>query len=117
MVRRPPRSTLFPYTTLFRSNRGASGRAGSCATGCAADRVAGESGRRSSEPGNAIATATGTRSQRRASVSEVSHADVQLLPQRVADPCTVLHGDVGPAGSIYQGADAAADSAGEDCRA
>src|SRR5260221_8201418 len=22
MIRRPPRSTLFPYTTLFRSNRG-----------------------------------------------------------------------------------------------
>src|SRR5256886_3870408 len=25
MIRRPPRSTLFPYTTLFRSNRGISG--------------------------------------------------------------------------------------------
>src|SRR2546425_1438397 len=24
MIRRPPRSTLFPYTTLFRSNRGGS---------------------------------------------------------------------------------------------
>src|SRR3989454_7013147 len=27
MIRRPPRSTLFPYTTLFRSDRGASPRA------------------------------------------------------------------------------------------
>src|SRR2546430_8784815 len=26
MIRRPPRSTLFPYTTLFRSHRGATGR-------------------------------------------------------------------------------------------
>src|SRR2546426_7661580 len=26
MIRRPPRSTLFPYTTLFRSRRGAAGR-------------------------------------------------------------------------------------------
>src|SRR3712207_7877861 len=26
MIRRPPRSTLFPYTTLFRSVRGDSGR-------------------------------------------------------------------------------------------
>src|SRR3712207_7739926 len=26
MIRRPPRSTLFPYTTLFRSPRGAAGR-------------------------------------------------------------------------------------------
>src|SRR5689334_24360510 len=25
MIRRPPRSTLFPYTTLFRSNRGYGG--------------------------------------------------------------------------------------------
>src|SRR3970040_2850246 len=25
MIRRPPRSTLFPYTTLFRSSRGGSG--------------------------------------------------------------------------------------------
>src|SRR5258708_17941924 len=25
MIRRPPRSTLFPYTTLFRSAKGASG--------------------------------------------------------------------------------------------
>src|SRR6266496_5419956 len=28
MIRRPPRSTLFPYTTLFRSHRGAGGRPG-----------------------------------------------------------------------------------------
>src|SRR5437899_8571634 len=26
MIRRPPRSTLFPYTTLFRSRKGRSGR-------------------------------------------------------------------------------------------
>src|SRR2546423_7314917 len=28
MIRRPPRSTLFPYTTLFRSPRAGSARAG-----------------------------------------------------------------------------------------
>src|SRR2546422_7371721 len=28
MIRRPPRSTLFPYTTLFRSHRGAPGGPG-----------------------------------------------------------------------------------------
>src|SRR3712207_8783193 len=28
MIRRPPRSTLFPYTTLFRSDRGLLGRLG-----------------------------------------------------------------------------------------
>src|SRR2546421_7682446 len=38
MIRRPPRSTLFPYTTLFRSHRGraAERRAG----GIAAERAA-----------------------------------------------------------------------------
>src|SRR5215469_8847332 len=28
MIRRPPRSTLFPYTTLFRSDRSCSGQSG-----------------------------------------------------------------------------------------
>src|SRR2546425_3429803 len=31
MIRRPPRSTLFPYTTLFRSTRGADRHAGGSA--------------------------------------------------------------------------------------
>src|SRR5256885_5239051 len=30
MIRRPPRSTLFPYTTLFRSRRSARGRRPFC---------------------------------------------------------------------------------------
>src|SRR5688572_31948690 len=30
MLRRPPRSTLFPYTTLFRSRRGGGGRGRGC---------------------------------------------------------------------------------------
>src|SRR2546430_10628085 len=36
MIRRPPRSTLFPYTTLFRSNDGAS-PAAACDAGPDAD--------------------------------------------------------------------------------
>src|SRR3712207_8402296 len=39
MIRRPPRSTLFPYTTLFRSNREAlrtgAGRGGGMSSRCA----------------------------------------------------------------------------------
>src|SRR3989449_6600138 len=31
MIRRPPRSTLFPYTTLFRSDRAAGGSMGGAA--------------------------------------------------------------------------------------
>src|SRR2546425_4301129 len=38
MIRRPPRSTLFPYTTLFRSR--AAGRRGSAAGGARLDRPA-----------------------------------------------------------------------------
>src|SRR2546422_4274962 len=33
MIRRPPRSTLFPYTTLFRSPPAAGGRASRCTGG------------------------------------------------------------------------------------
>src|SRR5260221_7172164 len=50
MIRRPPRSTLFPYTTLFRSvvtfagtagvklNGGAAGASATCTTGTSGDR-------------------------------------------------------------------------------
>src|SRR6266436_9519840 len=41
MIRRPPRSTLFPYTTLFRSPRGtwhAGGRHGLCSPAPRRDR-------------------------------------------------------------------------------
>src|SRR2546422_4599017 len=34
MIRRPPRSTLFPYTTLFRSLRPVSSTAHPCGIGC-----------------------------------------------------------------------------------
>src|SRR3712207_8501029 len=43
MIRRPPRSTLFPYTTLFRSQRVGGGQA------LVADAVD-EKGRRSADP-------------------------------------------------------------------
>src|SRR5258708_27560795 len=35
MIRRPPRSTLFPYTTLFRSDRGAPARCRLISAHCA----------------------------------------------------------------------------------
>src|SRR3712207_7039241 len=40
MIRRPPRSTLFPYTTLFRSRTGRTGRTGGPARRVAAVRGA-----------------------------------------------------------------------------
>src|SRR2546427_8853038 len=39
MIRRPPRSTLFPYTTLFRSDAGRIRRAGQPATPGNGERV------------------------------------------------------------------------------
>ena len=62
----------------------------------------------------AFVAATRIGSEWRASVSTVPHADVQLLAKRVADPGAVLHGDVGPAGAVHQGADAAVDRSGKD---
>src|SRR3712207_7853036 len=38
MIRRPPRSTLFPYTTLFRSRRGGHAGAGRRGWGVGGDR-------------------------------------------------------------------------------
>src|SRR2546422_8284487 len=38
MIRRPPRSTLFPYTTLFRSRRRSRARPGRCAAQARATR-------------------------------------------------------------------------------
>src|SRR5471030_3389258 len=35
MIRRPPRSTLFPYTTLFRSDRCGALQGAGCHRGCA----------------------------------------------------------------------------------
>src|SRR5688572_32104562 len=51
MIRRPPRSTLFPYTTLFRSTRGPSeGRRG----GPARSRATARGANRSSEAAGAL---------------------------------------------------------------
>src|SRR2546426_6817872 len=44
MIRRPPRSTLFPYTTLFRSGRGRRARRGECEQRHLAREAGGEEG-------------------------------------------------------------------------
>src|SRR5215813_11618647 len=55
MIRRPPRSTLFPYTTLFRARRARRARSAPrlCATP-QADRRRGRPGRRSEEHTSAL---------------------------------------------------------------
>src|SRR5438132_6758303 len=49
MIRRPPRSTLFPYTTLFRSRRGPACRECRGRRGLAAPRVLARSEEHTSE--------------------------------------------------------------------
>src|SRR3712207_8172512 len=51
MIRRPPRSTLFPYTTLFRSLTGSSAISAACQAGkvCALNPSTVASGNRSEE--------------------------------------------------------------------
>src|SRR4051794_41706565 len=49
MIRRPPRSTLFPYTTLFRSESGQRGRQHDAEDDLPARRAEGERGLRSEE--------------------------------------------------------------------
>src|SRR3989475_12586957 len=65
MIRRPPRSTLFPYTTLFRSHASKSGLADAsrrAASGSAADLSGAKSPRR---PTAAAPAATRPRNPRR----------------------------------------------------
>src|SRR3712207_6887529 len=53
MMRRPPRSTLFPYTTLFRSHAGGGGDDRAVPAPCAAPRILGArigTGRRTEAP-------------------------------------------------------------------
>src|SRR2546425_9327682 len=49
MIRRPPRSTLFPYTTLFRSRRGPRGRLAGSLLAVAETGAGRRGGRRSEE--------------------------------------------------------------------
>src|SRR5688572_32776916 len=55
MIRRPPRSTLFPYTTLFRSDRlaliGRNGAGKTTLLKCLAGMIDPDEGRRTSKPG------------------------------------------------------------------
>src|SRR2546422_3421970 len=50
MIRRPPRSTLFPYTTLFRSSCTSRAKFGTCTTGTARGSPARNISRRSDSP-------------------------------------------------------------------
>src|SRR2546430_8869069 len=73
MIRRPPRSTLFPYTTLFRSVATIDGRAAVGAPGAAAGTGGGATS--GDEDPHAYARATDRKSTRlNSSHSQISYA-------------------------------------------
>src|SRR3712207_6933520 len=75
MIRRPPRSTLFPYTTLFRSQRH-DGRERGVGKGCRAarDRGGQRGGRRARQA--ARADRRGRRLDRKSTRLNSSHANI-----------------------------------------
>src|SRR2546426_8180668 len=83
MIRRPPRSTLFPYTTLFRSDEAIAARAlGTALDGMPGDRPGGEQVPRIGAPPEGV-------DQRREGEARVRDAagdhDVRALAQRRGD--------------------------------
>src|SRR3712207_6899809 len=83
MIRRPPRSTLFPYTTLFRS-RGDAADAGAHGRAAAAGRERGGRGDHEGRPGRARAGGRGgdgagarrARGDRKSTRLNSSHANI-----------------------------------------
>src|SRR3712207_7744094 len=81
MIRRPPRSTLFPYTTLFRSRRNGRGPEGVPAprlpSSARASRVRLEEGGRAHGPGQLTHAALGAVARDRKSTRlNSSHANI-----------------------------------------
>src|SRR3712207_9532188 len=79
MIRRPPRSTLFPYTTLFRSPACAA-RAGGAARGrhgrVGDRRAAGGAGRVGFEPTRPVRVRRFSRPDRKSTRLNSSHANI-----------------------------------------
>src|SRR3712207_8963018 len=75
MIRRPPRSTLFPYTTLFRSRAGRRGRGGAHDRGAPARGAPGVArGRRERRRGDRPADGGGQ--DRKSTRLNSSHANI-----------------------------------------
>src|SRR5260221_2787396 len=94
MIRRPPRSTLFPYTTLFRSAAGrteetAQGLAGPCGARCGPRaQMRYPPGRETVEETSHDIRPEGRRSNRRQCADPAQRAPVLGIP--VGDLCAVF---------------------------
>src|SRR3712207_6936351 len=76
MIRRPPRSTLFPYTTLFRSRPRAGRRATRAARAPAGARASRHASGRRPLAGSAPASASPSRADRKSTRLNSSHANI-----------------------------------------
>src|SRR5258708_7990562 len=77
MIRRPPRSTLFPYTTLFRSHPAA------IAEGAKIGALLGEVGKQPCTTGNGMTVAAGIRSEEHTSeLQSPDHLVCRLLLEK-----------------------------------
>src|SRR3712207_8139329 len=81
MIRRPPRSTLFPYTTLFRSEPEPLAPPGARSTRFVLDRV---------DPGEPRAEGDGERDDRDARIDERSEEHTSELQSRQYLVCRLL---------------------------
>src|SRR5258708_15709623 len=95
MIRRPPRSTLFPYTTLFRSSQTDVRRAGRCGCG-RRDRLGRPS--RSTRPTNVrppcskVPSLKATRSEEHTSeLQSPDHLVCRLLLEKKKEDDDVVH--------------------------
>src|SRR5258708_9658721 len=95
MIRRPPRSTLFPYTTLFRSRMGALRRSPHAALrpACPAARAASENRGTTGNDGHCLPELThvaqGMRSEEHTSeLQSPDHLVCRLLLEKKKHKCT-----------------------------
>src|SRR2546422_5937294 len=87
MIRRPPRSTLFPYTTLFRSNAVCPGYVDTDMTRESVARIAAKTGM---SPEAALHAALETTGQRRLVSPERSEEHTSELQSRLHLVCRLL---------------------------
>src|SRR5258708_11643896 len=78
MIRRPPRSTLFPYTTLFRSSAAQEGTPGSLHRGNGAVPIAGQASR----PGGWRARLTSRSEEHTSELQSPDHLVCRLLLEK-----------------------------------
>src|SRR5258708_11314035 len=85
MIRRPPRSTLFPYTTLFRSDR----------------RAASGSGRGDRLPIDVVVDVAGRSEEHTSELQSPDHLVCRLLLEKKNTAVTVEQDDARRAGSVH----------------